>query len=300
MYNRAFNVAVVILWLTTMTWLVSQKVLPPLLVGEPPHYKSVLEAKATEPSVGWKLVCEGRPVGSAWSRLVRHDNDVREIRSRVCFEELPLDKITPGWLHTCLHLLEETSTSVSMDCQSTLTLDPLGNLILMKSSIRFDPLSTTIEMIGTCEGSHLNLAFRSGELAFERKILINTDAMLGDAFSPQTQLPGLHLGQTWTVEICSPLQSPSSPLDILQAKVERMETIMWNEQPVSTWLVVYRDDPGSNLATEREPRGRLWVRGDGMVLKQQVVFFNSTMLFIRLSEDEAAAMEETWNAESLE
>ena len=42
MYSRWSNVAVVILWLSAMGWLMAEKVLPPLLIGEPPKSLSAL------------------------------------------------------------------------------------------------------------------------------------------------------------------------------------------------------------------------------------------------------------------
>ena len=58
-------------------------------------------------------------------------------------------------------------------------------------------------------------------------------------------------------------------------------------------MVVYRTDPGIRLGGGRTVRGKLWVRRDGAVLKQKVLFFDSAMTFVRLSEDEALALELT-------
>jgi len=59
--------------------------------------------------------------------------------------------------------------------------------------------------------------------------------------------------------------------------------------------VVYRSDPGHGLGSDEHPRGRLWVRRDGTVLKQQVMIFNSTMTFVRLPDDQAAVLERIVN-----
>jgi len=48
MSSRWFNTAVVVLWLATMSWLVKEKVLPPLLIGEPPSYSEIIEAQNRE------------------------------------------------------------------------------------------------------------------------------------------------------------------------------------------------------------------------------------------------------------
>ena len=58
------------------------------------------------------------------------------------------------------------------------------------------------------------------------------------------------------------------------------------------WLVVYRSDPGSGAGGSQTPRGKLWVRRDGTVLRQQVLLFDSTITFDRLPDDEAAKLAE--------
>ena len=48
MGNLQFNVVVVLFWCTTMGWLVVAKILPPLRVGEPPNYASILQETSDE------------------------------------------------------------------------------------------------------------------------------------------------------------------------------------------------------------------------------------------------------------
>ena len=49
MHSRWYSVAVVLLWLATMGWLVSQKVLPSLVIGEPPDYQAILAVQRGAP-----------------------------------------------------------------------------------------------------------------------------------------------------------------------------------------------------------------------------------------------------------
>ena len=68
MQGRWFNTAVVLLWLVTMTWLVKEKVLPPLLVGEPPSYSRIVEARRDAPPVGWRMSLESPAAGLGLER----------------------------------------------------------------------------------------------------------------------------------------------------------------------------------------------------------------------------------------
>ena len=74
------------------------KVLPPLLVGRPPSYETILKAQEQEPPAGWEMTFNGRKLGWAVCDATRLPNHMTEIRSRVHFDELPLWEIPPGWL----------------------------------------------------------------------------------------------------------------------------------------------------------------------------------------------------------
>src|SRR5262249_45368767 len=73
-----------------------------------------------------------------------------------------------------------------------------------------------------------------------------------------------------------------NPMEILQATVEEGTSVRWNGEQHSALLVVYRVDSGSG--THSDQRGRMWVRSDGLVLKQEVTLFNSHLLFVRLPD----------------
>ncbi len=87
----------------------------------------------------------------------------------------------------------------------------------------------------------------------------------------------------------SPFRAPHSPLDILQATVEREDRCRWGNGTVATRLVVYRGDPGSGRGGD-ETRGRMWVRHDGVVLRQEVTVFKTPIQFERLPESQARVL----------
>jgi hypothetical protein len=290
MYSRWSNAAVVILWLSAMSWLLVEKVLPPLLVGEPPSYRTILKAQRGEPPVGWKMSFDGRRLGWAVSTITSLPDDITEVYSWVHFDQLPLDDLAPGWLRSLVRSAEQTPSLLTMDAKNTTWIDPLGHLSSFKSEVRVTPLSDAIRMQGTIEGNQLKFEIRTGGLSYEMEAQVPQDALLSDALSPRTQLPGIRPGQRWTVPVYSPLRPPSNPLEILQAEVDGSEPIVWNNRTVETLLVVYHSDAVYGLGSRERPRGKLWVRPDGTVLRQQVMIFNSTMTFVRMSDEEAAAL----------
>jgi len=299
MYSRWYNVTVVLLWLAAMTWLTVVKVLPPLLIGEPPSNATILAARMREPPVAWELYLEGERIGWALCTIDALPHELTEIRSRVHFERLPLRQIVPEWLAAMLQPLEGSMGRLQMDTESMVIIDPLRRLSQVESAIWFDPMKDAIRMRGTVEDNRLKVEIRAGgEKIGGHDVYLPSDALLGDALSPQTHLPGLRKGQTWTVEVYSPLRPPSGPLDspleILAAEVDKVESIRWNGRAVDTWRVVYRSDRGAELGGTPPPRGRAWVRcRDGTVLKQQATIFNSTMTFVRLPDDQTRSLAES-------
>jgi hypothetical protein len=271
-------------------------------VGDPPSYSQIVEAQKDAPPVGWRLSVNHRPIGWALSDTKAQPNGLTDIHGRVHFDSLPLDDMIPGWLRSLARMVRQPMSQLKMDARSVLTIDGLGHLQRFESAMRVDPLNEMISVRGTVEGRQLELVVRSGNMSFTNEAFLSSDALLTDALLPQGQLPGLRAGQRWTVPVYSPLWPAKTPLEIVQAKVEASEPISWNDKIEECWLVVYRNDSGGGAAESQTPRGRLWVRRDGAVLKQQVLLFDSMITFDRLPDTEAVKLADSagpqwWNAE---
>jgi len=72
--------------------------------------------------------------------------------------------------------------------------------------------------------------------------------------------------------------------------VDDREPIFYHGVMEDCWLVVYRSDSGASPGSNQSPRGKLWVRRDGTVLRQQVMLFDATLTFDRLRDEEALAL----------
>jgi hypothetical protein len=115
-------------------------------------------------------------------------------------------------------------------------------------------------------------------------------AMLRDEFSPQSHLPGLRNGQAWTVNVFSPMRPDADPLEVIHAKVEGRQLIVWEGRVVQAWLVVYRAP--SKASPEGEIRGKTWVHPNGEVLQQEAKFSSATVAFRRLPDQQAVKLVE--------
>ena len=290
MQSRWFNIAVVLLWLSTMGWLLVEKVLPPLLVGDPPSYRTILAAQENEPPAGWQMSFNDRQLGWALNLVCRRPNDVTEIHGRVHFDEIPLNSLLHGLPQILLPLVNLPNVDLQMDADSTAVIDPLGRLMRFESALRVDSMEKPIRIFGTVDGHQLKLEVRAGGVSSPTEIYLPDDSVVVDAFSPQAQLPGLRAGQTWTVPVYSPLRLSGNPVEILHATVEGTDLMIWGGRTEPIWLVVYRSDPGAGLGSNDSPRGKLWVRSDGTVLKQQAMILDSTLTFVRLTDKQAAKL----------
>jgi hypothetical protein len=87
------------------------------------------------------------------------------------------------------------------------------------------------------------------------------------------------------------LRPSNNLMEMLQAKVEGMEPVYWNDETCDVWLVVYRTDPGVSFKSNSNVRGRLWVLEDGDVIKQQIMIFDSTLVFERMSREKSEQLQ---------
>lgn len=277
MSNRWFNLAIVLFWLASMSWLIAEKVAPPLRVGDRPAPVNQAQPAARTP-VAWQLLLNEQPLGWAATDSLQRPDRILELRNRVHLDRFPLQEISP-WL---ARLLDPNGRDGNLPFDTDSRLEISGQRLLgFHTSLSFGEIKDAILVHGTAEGSRLKLHIKAGEFSHTTTADLAADRLVGDSLSPRTRLADLSVGQTWTEPVYNPLQPPTSPVQILQATVERTEPIAWNGQIVKTSVVVYRDDPGSD-SPSRLARARAWVAGDGEVLKQEVFLLGVKLLFLRL------------------
>lgn len=288
MEHRWTNLIVTLFWLTTMTWLTIEKILPPLRRGDPPSFRSVygnLDASAAP--IRWAVSWNNAPIGSATSETVHPTAGMTEIRSHVHFWRIPVEEMAPVWMRGFVHnSLGPFGGQLQMDAYSRMEIDPLNRLSGFRSSIHVGDVPGEIVMQGIIDGSQLKLRVDAGEMSYNTERYMPRDALIGDELSPQARLPGLHVGQSWTVPVYNPLRPPDSPMEILQATVEGHEMLNWSRTSVDTLTVVYRADSGSTFGAARLPRGKLWVDRSGTVLRQEVELLGAKLAFVRIAADE--------------
>lgn len=273
MTSRWFNVAIVVIWITSMTWLVTQKIWPSLDIGTPPGYG------IDDPHTRWQLLLDDKPIGSAESIVSVDKEGVKRLTSDVYLEELPLERLGPSWL---LRLVDAPQAISEMRVHSTVELDPLDRLIGVRTAVDLGLMEDVMLMQGVAAGDRLKITARTGDFVYNNELFLPRGGAIGESFAPRTRLGRLVDRQTWTVPVYSPFHAPNAPLEILQATVEGESPIIWNRQIVPAKLVVFRSNPGAGIGDAAgAPRGRAWVDEKGRVLRQDVILWNTRLTFVR-------------------
>lgn len=280
MTSRPLSVGIVVLWLSSMSWLVVAKVLPSLLVGDPPTYASVVDTRAH--ALDWEILWDDEPVGRATSTMKHRADLTTQISSNVRLENLSMSKMAPAWMHGILGM-NGAELRVTFATRSQFNIDPLGQLIDFDTTLSIDQMRDAVSVHGTVQGGRLLVDFRVGESHSSTEAYLPPTGMVSDAFSPQARLPKLRVGQTWTEPVYSPFRPSNSPMEILQVTVERRESLVWRGELHPTLVVVYRSDAGANVSSIERERGRTWVDESGAVLKQEARVLNSRLTFIRIT-----------------
>jgi hypothetical protein len=297
---RWYRLAVFALWLAAMSWLAVRKILPPFFSGEPPTYESA-DAEKPHPPTAWYLFLNERPLGWALSEINQQSTDTSEIHSLVHFDSLrSLEEILPLAMRAAARVSTHAAGSMEMEVESNMiTNSALNQLVSFSSKFRPKSGQSLVKIDGSVEGDKLKLSVRIGEWNPPEFELPLPDNKIRDGFAPEMGLRGLHLGQSWTIVSYSPLALPSHPMDVFRgrpptevlfAKVEGQPRMTWNGTSEPTWLVVYRSDTSDSPGNEKNIRNRLWIRRDGAVVRQEVLLGDHSLLFKRMSEQDAAGL----------
>ncbi|MFP6613383.1 MAG: hypothetical protein VB835_13825 [Pirellulales bacterium] len=303
MANRYYPAAVVLFWLSTMSWLVLTKVLPALRRGEPPDHHAVFVDRQTDAlPVIWDMKWDMRPIGWAASDVSRRPDGRAVIHSRIRFTGVPKANGNQGLIYAALTNLAKT---VRIDNCSELASD--GGVERIRSIVRHNGKQQPLLRVeGKIVDGHLNLQswLMDQKQPDTKMIPVRPGSLVANEVSPRGYMPKLRLHQQWTTYHVSPLR-PGQGQKVVSAKVERYETMQWQDRITRTLVVIYRDDAGASSRSAHEHLGRLWVRvSDGMVLKQEVIIFGSQLTFHRQPTDKARLraeqLEKDWSTESLE
>lgn len=281
MGNRLYTGAVVVGWLAAMSWLVTERILPPLTGERAPMARL---SRQTEP-VAWRIEMDGAPCGMAVLQSVDATGGAKEVHSVLKIDHTEAPVALPLWVRPFANSLE----GMSFDMRTLLMFDPLDRLHSFTTRIRSSSLGVPIRINGSIRDDklklHLNVAETGIDQPFEHAW--PSQAAFGGELTPTLRLHRLHLGRRWTTEVYSPFAPPNAPVEMIEAHVKERLRVFHDGENLDAWLVEYLSMEKTGSLRDGRLRATLWVADDGRVLQQQTQVFGSKLTFIREPDDKA-------------
>ena len=285
MANKIFVFSVVVLWLSSMTWLVSDRILPSLWDGEPPATEAFEIGKA----VAWNVEWEGKSYGEAASvRLVGADGTT-DLHTRLRLKNFPLMKLAPSWMRLAVGDVGR----MTFDALTRIEFDPLGSFSSFNSRISLNELTSVLRLSGRIKDSYLELKVRAGTFSHVTPVYLPDSKALNEALIPASRLPRLRKGRYWQEEVYSPFRTPGDPVELVRAEVIDIDLMQYQGDLRKVFRVEYRGIKGSGIPDKARLLGISWVdTKTAYVLRRDVFIGPSKLRFDRVSDEEAEVISE--------
>jgi hypothetical protein len=177
-----------------------------------------------------------------------------------------------------------------MTFRNRIDVAPDGRLSGFETSVSAVRVADLVRIQGEVRGGklHVRAGTRNGGeapplaegAALEQSFELQEEQLYLDGIAPRPRLAQLKLGQTWTFRSFAPFP-PGAPAQVMQARVDRQDLLMWNAEPMIVFVVEIRDEGGAGLSTARDPLARLWVNEQGEVLQTETALMGLKFRFVR-------------------
>jgi hypothetical protein len=197
-----------------------------------------------------------------------------------------------------LSLFNRSKTRISfgkihLKIESELSFDEFGELNRFASVVSIDELKDFIQLKGTVNEDSLRLMVYTNtyaedparKLIYDSTMSVPRGTLVTDAFTPQPRLARLRVGQSWTFQRYQPLR-PANPIEMMEATVERRDSIDWDGESVAANVVAIRRESSGTVTAAREPLGYVWALKDGNVIRQEMKVGSMNVVFNRVPNRE--------------
>jgi hypothetical protein len=265
---------IVLGWLATTAWWFVRDVAP-WLGADKLGYRQLLAKRASDESSNWRILVDGKQVGSILSSVHPRTNGAFSFWSQAILKSSLISNAMGVGVGGDGELSLQLSAEVS----------PLGRLTSfeVRMSLRSD-VGAGAEfggVKGTVEGEELVIqpVFVNSQ-PFGQPIRVRFDPAtpITGEFSPTDKIPGLWVGRKWTTRVIDPqavllgggILKSGPPTREVMHSVVGSERIIWNEKAHDCFVVEDR---------HADKQGKTWVRiSDGLVLRQESNLGRSTIV----------------------
>lgn len=248
MINRWIGIATLGLMLSVNAALLIRDVLPDWLAGEPPKSRALAlqPGQQIQMQVGI-FDSEGRRVGYSWTRSDRSGHLVA-IHNKTVLRSL-------GLPHELATLVLRIDTDMRYH----------GTTVLDELRVRVTGLDMPIRLEGEfVPPDTFPCAWQVGDRRGHFVLPAAATRAVGDVFRPFESLAGLYVGQSWRVELLSPLAGIVPGWGARNMMTDSVLVRVVGQEPVE-----HRGVPVEAFVLEAEDF-RAWVGPDGRVIRQEV------------------------------
>lgn len=297
MLRRFYVTVLLVAWAVSVGWLVTRKILPPLLPGTPPEVVSDLaQAERGEPVLeDWFVEHENERIGESHAYWTREPDGTVAARTRTVFRDFPLRTVLeafagpfgsmlPASLFDQKITFEILSRGFYVDDQ----LDSLTLLVIHERDQELARFELTriedadYELVATARA----IAGSRPTEILRRPLSLGESADARGPFSAGPKMLDLRVGQTWTESVAKPFTSGES--EVLHVVVAKQELLSWHGVPMRTNVVEYRRNTGVGDAA-RKPDAIAWVDESGETLQQDLRLGSTFFRMVRMPEPEPTA-----------
>jgi hypothetical protein len=254
MPSRPVTLGIVVFWLAVTGWMVSRHLRQ---AEEPPPLALDPIDEAGAHTVNWEVRCDGRPAGSAETKVVRAPQGGLELRCKYAPSDFHVRGLTVRHLASAYRVTPWKGRVRALSADATLIL--------------FLGLERETQIRGRSEdGWFTPLLRRDGREHRQEAVEVAADGQVLNVLHPLNKMAGLYAGRTWHIALLDPLAVAAAgpaatalPKRVAEARVGAA-ALAWYGAEVPCWRVEYRE-------AGAEPAVVLWARqGDGVVLQQEV------------------------------
>lgn len=298
--SRIIQLAVLVVWLASVTWLTVTKLVPMAFPNQLPVHQIIGPGTDALPDrVLWRIDCDDQEIGTAEMTITRPRDGSPIVESVVRLNQFPVGQMLKqarGLWALLAQTTGVTSGSLTLDVEvhTRMHFGAFGQLVVFHTDVDLDGTTNVLRLRGTMmESDRLQIVVNVGtglddnqQLPSEllrKEIRIAPGALVVDGFAPHPRLGNLRLGQEWTMESLRPF-SPRNPIRTIRARVDHREWIPWDREMESAFVVMLEDVSPQGLTTAQDSSVQLWVRSDGMVVRQRLTVAGVRFDFYRLPD----------------
>jgi hypothetical protein len=269
--------AILLFWVVAASDLFRRDLMPDLLLGPPPDFRSVIGDAGDEPTHWLIMVPEARDgnadprVGEVTTQTSRRRDGSARLTSTAWFDSARMLK------GTAFEAAGDSRIEILGACE----IDSTGSLDSFRVTVREGMHAKTDLLVldGHLKNDTIEVVTRSPFplLSWTSSFPYRARSLVQSTLSPLDRIPNLRVGQRWESRVVSPM---TGRVELSTVEVVARRHITWNHNPVATFELVSRMGP---------LKARTWVRTDGLVLRQEVPFPFVKLLLERQTSDSPGA-----------